>query len=60
VVVHVMSDYAFKKYLLSCSRSDLLLLRGMLLKVWALCTVRCVLCAVICVLCGVCCALCAV
>jgi hypothetical protein len=33
VVVHVLSDYAFKKYLQHCSASDLLLLRGLLLKV---------------------------
>lgn len=33
VVVHVMSDFAFKKYLQHCSASDLMLLRGMLLKV---------------------------
>jgi hypothetical protein len=33
VVVHVQSDYAFKKYLRHCSASDLMLLRGLLLKV---------------------------
>jgi hypothetical protein len=33
VVVHVLSDYAFKKYLQHCSQSDLMLLRGMLLRV---------------------------
>jgi hypothetical protein len=36
VVVHVLSDYAFKKYLQHCSASDLLLLRGLLLKVCSL------------------------
>jgi hypothetical protein len=29
----VQSDYAFKKYLQHCSASDLLLLRGLLIKV---------------------------
>ncbi|WIA17822.1 hypothetical protein OEZ85_009328 [Tetradesmus obliquus] len=33
VIVHVLSDYAFKKYLQHCSASDLMLLRGLLLKV---------------------------
>lgn len=33
VVVHVLNDYAFKKYLDHCSASDLMLLRGLLLKV---------------------------
>lgn len=33
VIVHVMSDYAFKKYLQHCTGSDLMLLRGLLLKV---------------------------
>jgi hypothetical protein len=33
VVVHVLSDYAFKKYLQHCSQSELMLLRGMLLRV---------------------------
>jgi hypothetical protein len=32
IVVHVLSDHAFKKYMRHCSRSDAPLLRGMLLK----------------------------
>ena len=35
VVVHIMGDYAFKKYLQHCTVSDLLLFRGLLLKVHA-------------------------
>lgn len=33
VVVHVLSDHAFKKYMQHCSNSDLMLFRGLLLKV---------------------------
>ena len=33
VIVHVMADHAFKRYLGQCSRSDLMLFRGLLLKV---------------------------
>ncbi len=33
VVVHVHSDYAFKKYLNTCSATDLTLYRGLLLAV---------------------------
>jgi hypothetical protein len=33
VIVHVLGDYAFKKYVQHCSASDLMLLRGLLLKV---------------------------
>lgn len=33
VVVHVHSDHAFKKYAEACSTSDLMLYRGLLLKV---------------------------
>jgi hypothetical protein len=35
VVVHVLNDSAFKKYLNNCSLSDLLLFRGLLVKVSA-------------------------
>lgn len=33
VVVHVLNDSCFKKYLNNCSLSDLLLFRGLLVKV---------------------------
>lgn len=33
VVVHVLYDYVFKRYMQYCTASDLLLLRGLLLKV---------------------------
>mmetsp|Transcript_3274 Transcript_3274/g.8755 ORF Transcript_3274/g.8755 Transcript_3274/m.8755 type:complete len:162 (+) Transcript_3274:170-655(+) len=33
VIVHVQSDFAFKKYLDNCSNSDLMLYRGLLLEV---------------------------
>ncbi len=33
IIVHVMGDHAFKKYLAQCSRTDLMLFRGLLLKV---------------------------
>ncbi|KAF6265091.1 hypothetical protein COO60DRAFT_1114800 [Scenedesmus sp. NREL 46B-D3] len=45
VVVHVLSDYAFKKYLQHCSASDLLLLRGLLLKVKTDAAMSCILSA---------------
>jgi len=32
IIVHVQSDFAFKKYLDSCSNSDLMLYRGLLLE----------------------------
>ena len=35
IVVHVLADNAFKKYLQHCSQSDLMLFRGMLLRVGA-------------------------
>ena len=35
LVVHVHNDFAFKKYLATCSSSDLLLFRGLLLRVGA-------------------------
>eukprot|EP00983_Pelagomonas_calceolata_P133023 1161925-Pelagomonas_calceolata.AAC.3 len=35
VIVHVQSDFAFKKYLDNCSNSDLMLYRGLLLEVSA-------------------------
>jgi hypothetical protein len=37
VVVHVHSDHAFKKYLETCSATDMVLYRGLLLKVRACC-----------------------
>lgn len=33
IIVHVLGDHAFKKYLGHCSRSDLMLFRGLLLRV---------------------------
>ncbi len=33
VIVHVLGDHAFKKYLQHCSGSDLMLFRGLLLRV---------------------------
>jgi hypothetical protein len=36
VVVHVCSDHAFKKFLSNCATCDLLLYRGLLLKVGTL------------------------
>lgn len=33
VVVHVLSDHAFKKYLDTCCATDMLLYRGLLIKV---------------------------
>lgn len=33
IIVHVLGDHAFKRYLSQCSRSDLMLFRGLLLKV---------------------------
>jgi len=33
IIVHVLADHAFKRYLSNCSRSDLMLYRGLLLKV---------------------------
>lgn len=35
IVVHVLADNAFKKYLQHCSQSDLMLFRGLLLRVGA-------------------------